>query len=381
MEPFVFYVLTEATSQFDHVLGYFSKEKISYDDYNLACIITFPPFQKRNYGTLMIEFSYYLSSLTDVAGTPERPLSDLGFKGYVSFWSAVVLRTLALAFNDMEPDISPLLLPSSYNAATSRQGGRMLSQNASNLQAAAVDRQRRACIRIRSTLLGLATTNDEGPFANKRLFPSGEEGEDEAQRAKRARRISKGWAGEMPRLPSLSKKAASPSTPLPKEEERRSTPDRAVVKGESPMDTSPASVTSTTRKSNGEVEQQSSTVQDQQDLRLNPDVDWTGAECTQERLAMATSMRTEDVAFALAELGLLRWQRQSQDETIKQEATKSGVESYPGVAAAGTPGPTIVISREAVRAAIRAKKLKVPILDETYILIDYRAEWTRQKQE
>jgi len=34
-----------------------AQEKISYDDYNLACIITFPPFQKRGFGTLLIEFS------------------------------------------------------------------------------------------------------------------------------------------------------------------------------------------------------------------------------------------------------------------------------------------------------------------------------------
>lgn len=54
---FLFYVLTEARPSFDHTFGFFSKEKISYNDYNLACIVTFPPFQKRGYGTLMIEFS------------------------------------------------------------------------------------------------------------------------------------------------------------------------------------------------------------------------------------------------------------------------------------------------------------------------------------
>ena len=53
----MFYVLTEARPSFDHVLGFFSKEKISYNDYNLACIVTYPPYQKRGFGTLMIEFS------------------------------------------------------------------------------------------------------------------------------------------------------------------------------------------------------------------------------------------------------------------------------------------------------------------------------------
>ena len=33
------------------------QEKISYDDYNLACIIVLPPYQKKGYGMLLIEFS------------------------------------------------------------------------------------------------------------------------------------------------------------------------------------------------------------------------------------------------------------------------------------------------------------------------------------
>jgi hypothetical protein len=73
--------MTDADSQRDHVLGFFSKvrfdfgtpfkkkladynvmqEKVSYDDYNLACIITLPPYQRKGYGMLMIEFSEYYS--------------------------------------------------------------------------------------------------------------------------------------------------------------------------------------------------------------------------------------------------------------------------------------------------------------------------------
>ena len=361
------------------------QEKISYDDYNLACIITFPPYQKRNYGTLMIEFSYYLSSLTEVAGTPERPLSDLGFKGYVSFWSAVVLRTLALAYNDTAPDISPLLLPSTYNASATRHGGKLHAQNASNQQALAKERQRRACVRIRSILLGLATAHHDGPFATKRLFSSVDDGEEEAQRAKKARRASKGWAGEVPRMSSLSKLAAAGSSsspsisiPLGKSHEstdkvERRTPDRTPA-GESLMDTRPLSATSTTRETNGEVVRRATLEEEyiQQDARLDPDSDWTGYEFSQERLATATSMRTEDVAFALAELGLLRLRKKKDGEVSDKGSGGAG-------STLGNQGPTIVISRETVRAAIRAKKLKVPILDETYILIDYRAEWKRQK--
>lgn len=96
--PFVVYVLTDATSQFDHALGFFSKEKVSYDDFNLACIVVFPPYQRKGYGTLLMEYSYYLSRSAAVAGTPERPLSELGLKGYMAFWSAQLVRTLQAAW-------------------------------------------------------------------------------------------------------------------------------------------------------------------------------------------------------------------------------------------------------------------------------------------
>lgn len=96
--PFLVYVLTDATSQFDHALGFFSKEKVSYDDFNLACIVVFPPYQRKGYGTLLMEYSYYLSRSAAIAGTPERPLSELGLKGYMAFWSAQLVRTLQKAW-------------------------------------------------------------------------------------------------------------------------------------------------------------------------------------------------------------------------------------------------------------------------------------------
>ena len=33
-----------------HVVGYFSKEKESPDDHNLACIMVLPPHQRKRYG-------------------------------------------------------------------------------------------------------------------------------------------------------------------------------------------------------------------------------------------------------------------------------------------------------------------------------------------
>ncbi|KAI8809914.1 acyl-CoA N-acyltransferase [Cladochytrium replicatum] len=97
LDNFLFYVLTETErtrkSEIEHVVGYFSKEKISLEGYNLACIVILPPFQRRGYGRLLIEFSYELSKLQSTVGSPERPLSDLGQIGYRSFWQAVIIDT------------------------------------------------------------------------------------------------------------------------------------------------------------------------------------------------------------------------------------------------------------------------------------------------
>ena len=61
VEPFLFYVLTEKSAKGHHVVGYFSKEKYTQENYNLACILTLPPYQRKGYGKFLIAFSYELS--------------------------------------------------------------------------------------------------------------------------------------------------------------------------------------------------------------------------------------------------------------------------------------------------------------------------------
>ncbi|KAJ7621150.1 acyl-CoA N-acyltransferase [Roridomyces roridus] len=90
-DNFLFYVLTE-DAKGDRFRGFFSKEKVSYDDYNLACIITLPPFQRQGLGMSMIEFSYELCRRAGKVGTPERPLSDLGLRSYLAYWVATLIR-------------------------------------------------------------------------------------------------------------------------------------------------------------------------------------------------------------------------------------------------------------------------------------------------
>ncbi len=49
------------------------------------------PFcQRSGYGKLLIEMSYVLSIIERKPGGPERPLSDLGHRTYVGYWTRKV---------------------------------------------------------------------------------------------------------------------------------------------------------------------------------------------------------------------------------------------------------------------------------------------------
>uniref|UniRef100_S4RP37 Histone acetyltransferase n=1 Tax=Petromyzon marinus TaxID=7757 RepID=S4RP37_PETMA len=116
VEPFLFYVMTEGDNAGCHLVGYFSKEKNSFLNYNVSCILTMPQFMRQGYGKMLIEFSYLLSKMEDKIGSPERPLSDLGLISYRSYWKGVVLRYLH-GFHGKEISIKEISQETAINPA------------------------------------------------------------------------------------------------------------------------------------------------------------------------------------------------------------------------------------------------------------------------
>ncbi|KAF4547467.1 Histone acetyltransferase ESA1-like protein 2 [Elsinoe fawcettii] len=86
--------LYDSTTAQRQIVGFFSKEKMSWDNNNVACILVFPPWQRRGLGQILMGVSYELSRKEGRLGGPEKPLSSLGRKGYLAYWSACIARTI-----------------------------------------------------------------------------------------------------------------------------------------------------------------------------------------------------------------------------------------------------------------------------------------------
>ena len=87
-------VHTSPRSGEQQIVGFFSKEKMSWDNNNLACILIFPPWQRKGLGSILMGVSYEISRREEILGGPEKPISDLGKKGYKRFWGAEIARWL-----------------------------------------------------------------------------------------------------------------------------------------------------------------------------------------------------------------------------------------------------------------------------------------------
>ncbi|KAH3900959.1 related to Histone acetyltransferase SAS2 [Saccharomycodes ludwigii] len=85
VDNYEFFVVYETDG--NRPLGFFSKDFLSPEKNNLACILIFPPYQRRGLGSLLIEFSYKISDYEGLISGPEKPLSPFGLIAYCKYWS------------------------------------------------------------------------------------------------------------------------------------------------------------------------------------------------------------------------------------------------------------------------------------------------------
>lgn len=85
-------------------MGFFSKEVLSWDNNNLACICVFPPFQRLHIGSLLIEFLFALAARTpgQARSGPEFPLSPYGKLTYLRYWSKKISFVVLSDFQSLK---------------------------------------------------------------------------------------------------------------------------------------------------------------------------------------------------------------------------------------------------------------------------------------
>ncbi len=124
MNSFLYYLLVQTTislSQTHHqVIGFFSKEKMSWDNNNLACILVFPPWQRKGMGKILMGVSYELSKREGRVGGPEKRM--LYFQYYPFLPSLLALKPPPDTTLRHAKLIYPQPYPHSENAATSHSG-------------------------------------------------------------------------------------------------------------------------------------------------------------------------------------------------------------------------------------------------------------------
>ncbi|SPO21677.1 related to histone acetyltransferase [Ustilago trichophora] len=362
VEPFLFYVLTDAANaSFDHPLGFFSKEKISYDDYNLACIVTFPPFQRKSFGTLMIEFSYYLSAGQGMLGTPERPLSDLGFKGYLSFWTAVLLRALIECFDGPLKKTAAVRHRRSSSAV---KPDAMTDGAESDSKAKAEDALRRWQIlaqRCKLLNIPLDSISHQPGFAELQQLAAEADNSESLNNStptghKRKLRL-KGWAGSTPsRIP------------------RQQNGTNAAAEGEGG-----AARRSSRVAANGSADDAAASNKGTVHPALDISALQENAACTMavtvESLSKLTHLRADDIKLALSEAGLADaastpYLPVTDDAVIQHRgATDGGVDKISGKSTKPDPALALLLTRDAIRQAITRFNVRPAVLDPSFALI------------
>ena len=161
-EPFLYYVMTIYDEEGHHIVGYFSKEKESHEDFNVACILTLPCYQKQGFGRLLIEFSYLLSKKEGKLGSPEKPLSDLGLLSYRSYWEASIMELILDTYDRAkEKHVLDLKTARENNNKTGGKNSSSSSRNSNNYNNQHVSDLRECQLSINEICEKLAMKKDD----------------------------------------------------------------------------------------------------------------------------------------------------------------------------------------------------------------------------